>query len=88
MISARLTERRRALRVLQRTGALDEQEQLTPLGRHLAALPTDISVGRLLLHGAILRCAHPICLIAAALSDRSPFLQPMSKRDEARSHLT
>ena len=24
---------------LQRTGALDEEEQLTPLGRHLAALP-------------------------------------------------
>ncbi|KOO25225.1 ATP-dependent RNA helicase dhx29-like protein [Chrysochromulina tobinii] len=57
---------------LQRCAALDENEQLTPLGRHLAALPVDIGVGRLILYGALLRCAWPILLIAAALSDRSP----------------
>jgi HrpA-like RNA helicase len=70
---------------LQRCAALDENEQLTPLGRHLAALPVDIGVGRLILYGALLRCAWPILLIAAALSDRSPFLAPMHKRDEARA---
>ena len=68
-----------------RTAALDENERLTPLGRHLAALPTDIGVGRLLIYGALLRCAQPILLIAAALSDRTPFLSPMHKRDEAKS---
>ena len=70
---------------LQRCAALDENEQLTPLGRHLAALPVDIGVGRLILYGALLRCAWPILLIAAALSERSPFLAPMHKRDEARA---
>ena len=70
---------------LQRTAALDEAERLTPLGRHLAALPVDIGVGRLLLYGCLFRCAYPILLIAAALSDRSPFLQPMAKRDEAKA---
>eukprot|EP00320_Phaeocystis_rex_P005459 CAMPEP_0119096150 /NCGR_PEP_ID=MMETSP1178-20130426/171963_1 /TAXON_ID=33656 /ORGANISM="unid sp, Strain CCMP2000" /LENGTH=88 /DNA_ID=CAMNT_0007080009 /DNA_START=30 /DNA_END=292 /DNA_ORIENTATION=- len=32
----------------------------------------------------MLRCAQPVLLIAAALSDRSPFLQPLARRDEAR----
>ena len=74
-----------AITGLQRTAALDENEALTPLGRHLAALPVDIGVGRLILYGSLLRCAQPILLIAAALSDRSPFLSPMHKRDEARA---
>ena len=74
-----------AITGLQRTAALDEHEQLTPLGRHLAALPVDIGVGRLILYGSLFRCAQPILLIAAALSDRSPFLSPMHKRDEARA---
>jgi len=69
---------------LQRCAALDEHEVLTPLGRHLAALPVDIGVGRLIIYGALLRCAWPILLIAAALSDRSPFLAPIHKRDEAK----
>merc|ERR1740124_1669418 len=73
-----------AVSSLQRTGALDADEALTPLGRHLAALPTEISVGRLLVYGAMLRCAQPVLLIAAALSDRSPFLQPFGRREEAR----
>ena len=73
-----------AVSSLQRTGALDADEALTPLGRHLAALPTEISVGRLLVYGAMLRCAQPVLLIAAALSDRSPFLQPLARREEAR----
>lgn len=50
----------------------------------LAALPVDIGVGRLILYGSLLRCAWPILLIAAALSDRSPFLSPIHKRDEAK----
>jgi len=74
-----------AISSLQRTGALDADEQLTPLGRHLAALPVDVATGRLILFGALLRCAEPILLIAAALSDRSPFLAPFARRDEARA---
>ena len=61
------------------------QEALTPLGRHLAVLPVEICIGRLMLYGALFKCADPILLIAAALSDRSPFLQPMARRDEAKA---
>ena len=39
-----------AISGLQRTAALDEHEQLTPLGHHLAALPVDIGVGRLIIY--------------------------------------
>ena len=33
----------------------------------------------------MLRCLHPILVIAAALSLRTPFLEPFEKRDEARA---
>ena len=74
-----------AISSLQRTGALEADESLTPLGRHLAALPCEVGVGRLIIFGALLKCAQPIMLIAAALSDRSPFLSPLGRRDEARA---
>ena len=74
-----------AIVALQRSNALDASESLTPLGRHLAALPVEICIGRLMLYGALFKCADPILLIAAALSDRSPFLQPLARRDEARA---
>jgi HrpA-like RNA helicase len=74
-----------AIVALQRSNALDASEALTPLGRHLAALPVEICIGRLMIYGALFKCVDPILLIAAALSDRSPFLQPLAKRDEARA---
>lgn len=40
---------------------------LTPLGYHLAHLPMDARVGKLLLIAAILQCLDPILTIAAAL---------------------
>lgn len=40
---------------------------LTPLGYHLAHLPVDARVGKLLLFAAILQCLDPILTIAAAL---------------------
>lgn len=40
---------------------------LTPLGYHLAHLPMDARVGKLLLVGAFLQCLDPILTIAAAL---------------------
>jgi HrpA-like RNA helicase len=54
-------------------GALDDAEELTALGHHLAALPVDVRVGKLLLLGASFGCLDPILTIAAALSYKSPF---------------
>ena len=49
-------------------------ERLTPLGRHLAQLPVDARVGKLLLMGALLGVLSPALTIAACLSHKPPFL--------------
>ncbi|XP_050100342.1 putative ATP-dependent RNA helicase DHX57 [Anopheles aquasalis] len=64
-------------------GALDLDEQLTALGHHLAALPVDVRIGKLMLFGAIFQCLDSVLTIAAILSYKSPFVAPFAKRDEA-----
>ncbi|XP_061523869.1 putative ATP-dependent RNA helicase DHX57 [Phycodurus eques] len=68
---------------LQDLGALTSEEKLTPLGYHLACLPVDVRVGKLMLYGAIFRCLDPALTIAASLAFKSPFVSPWHKRDEA-----
>ncbi|CAM9660312.1 unnamed protein product [Chrysoparadoxa australica] len=60
---------------------------LTPLGYHLAHLPVDSRVGKLLIYGCIFRCLDPILTVAAALSSQPPFLRPfndMGRADAAK----
>ncbi|XP_062852222.1 putative ATP-dependent RNA helicase DHX57 [Trichomycterus rosablanca] len=64
-------------------GALTEAESLTPLGWHLACLPVDVRIGKLMLLGAIFRCLDPALTIAASLAFKSPFVSPWDKREEA-----
>jgi len=49
---------------------------LTPLGYHLAYLPVDVRIGKMLVVGAILGCLEPILTVAACLSYKSPFVSP------------
>nr|KAG5699673.1 hypothetical protein BaRGS_022071 [Batillaria attramentaria] len=72
-----------ALCRLQDVGALDEELSLTALGYHLGSLPVDVRLGKLMLFGAIFRCLDSALTIAAALSFKSPFVSPFSKKDEA-----
>ncbi|XP_052007005.1 putative ATP-dependent RNA helicase DHX57 [Xyrauchen texanus] len=64
-------------------GALTDDESLTPLGWHLACLPVDVRIGKLMLLGAIFRCLEPALTIAASLAFKSPFVSPWDKREEA-----
>ncbi|KAK7140601.1 hypothetical protein R3I94_013020 [Phoxinus phoxinus] len=64
-------------------GALTDEESLTPLGWHLACLPVDVRIGKLMLLGAIFRCLDPALTIAASLAFKSPFVSPWDKREEA-----
>ncbi|XP_072534065.1 putative ATP-dependent RNA helicase DHX57 isoform X2 [Salminus brasiliensis] len=64
-------------------GALTDAECLTPLGWHLACLPVDVRIGKLMLLGAIFRCLDPALTIAASLAFKSPFVSPWDKREEA-----
>ena len=58
-------------------------ETLTPLGKHLAHMPVDARVGKMLLFGALLGCLDPILTIAAAMSGRQLFVSPKDKKAEA-----
>ncbi|XP_068656237.1 DExH-box ATP-dependent RNA helicase DExH1 [Aristolochia californica] len=72
-----------AIELLKTIGALDEIEELTPLGRHLCTLPLDPNIGKMLLMGCIFQCLDPALTIAAALAHRDPFVLPISRKEEA-----
>ncbi|XP_068766271.1 probable ATP-dependent RNA helicase DHX34 isoform X2 [Struthio camelus] len=65
-----------AVRYLRDQGALDEAEDLTPIGNLLAQLPVDVVVGKILVLGALFGLTEPTLTVAAALSVQSPFLRP------------
>ena len=65
-----------ALTVLQDIGAVhvdNGRESLTPLGKHLAKLPVNVRLGKMLLLACIFNCIDPILTIAASLSSQSIF---------------
>lgn len=63
---------------LRDLGALSADEKLTPLGYHLACLPVDVRIGKLMLFGAIFRCLDSALTIAASLAFKSPFVRNVS----------
>ncbi|KAJ8686679.1 hypothetical protein QAD02_022473 [Eretmocerus hayati] len=71
-----------AIKRLQDVGAFDPEIMLTPLGHHLAALPVDVRIGKLILFGAIFCCVDSALTIAACLSHKSPFVAPFDKKHE------
>ncbi|KAK4371730.1 hypothetical protein RND71_007114 [Anisodus tanguticus] len=73
-----------AIQFLKMIGALDENENLTHLGKFLAILPVDPKLGKMLIMGAIFRCFDPVLTIVAGLSVRDPFLLPQDKKDVSR----
>uniref|UniRef100_A0A6Q2YW51 ATP-dependent DNA/RNA helicase DHX36 n=1 Tax=Esox lucius TaxID=8010 RepID=A0A6Q2YW51_ESOLU len=89
-----------AITHLMDLNALDRSEALTPLGFHLARLPVEPHIGKLILFGALLGCLDPVLTIAASLSFKDPFFIPLGKekvadmrrrtlsRDSKSDHLT
>ncbi|XP_059213254.1 ATP-dependent RNA helicase DHX29 [Centropristis striata] len=73
-----------AVSLLRKIGACHpDNHLLTPLGHHLAGLPVNVKIGKMLIYGAILGCLEPIATIAAAISEKSPFSTPMNRKEEA-----
>ncbi|MFZ1576228.1 MAG: ATP-dependent RNA helicase HrpA [Chromatiaceae bacterium] len=70
-------------RTLEELAALDGQGQLTPLGQHLARLPLDPRIGRMLLASAELGCLTEMLVIVAALSVQDPRERPLEQRQSA-----
>ncbi|KAF9391446.1 hypothetical protein CPB97_006549 [Podila verticillata] len=81
-----LTAIQTALKTLEELNALDGTSgELTPLGKHMADIPADLRVAKMLIFGAVFRCLEPILVVASCMSVKSPFLSPMDKRDEAQA---
>lgn len=72
-----------AVGFLKLIGALDENENLTNLGKFLSMLPVDPKLGKMLVMGALFRCFDPVLTVVAGLSVRDPFLLPQDKKDLA-----
>ncbi|XP_057674377.1 ATP-dependent RNA helicase DHX29 isoform X2 [Corythoichthys intestinalis] len=73
-----------AVNLLRKIGACQPGcHRLTPLGQHLANLPVNVKIGKMLIYGAILGCLEPIATIAAAITEKSPFSTPMNRKEEA-----
>ncbi|KAG0229491.1 ATP-dependent RNA helicase dhx29, partial [Mortierella sp. GBA43] len=72
-----------AILALQEVHALDDNQDLTPLGTHLCNLPVDVHIGKMILFGSIFKCLDPILTIAAMLSFKSPFVKPFGAEAES-----
>lgn len=74
-----------AMQDLKMVGALDEDKNLTSLGRVLLQLPVETQMGRLVLFGSFFRCLDSALTLAAILTNRDPFLSPMHLKAEAQA---
>ncbi|XP_036164410.1 ATP-dependent RNA helicase DHX29 isoform X1 [Myotis myotis] len=73
-----------AMNLLRKIGACELTEpKLTPLGQHLAALPVNVKIGKMLIFGAIFGCLDPVATLAAVMTEKSPFTTPIGRKDEA-----
>ncbi|GAB1298556.1 ATP-dependent RNA helicase DHX29 [Apodemus speciosus] len=73
-----------AMNLLRKIGACEPNEpKLTPLGQHLAALPVNVKIGKMLVFGAIFGCLEPVATLAAVMTEKSPFITPIGRKDEA-----
>jgi ATP-dependent helicase HrpA len=69
--------------LLQELGAVDDSNQLTPLGKQLAKLPLDPRVGRMILAARDNACLTEVLIIAAALSVQDPRDRPIDAQGAA-----
>ncbi len=70
-------------RTLFELGAIDEQQELTEIGRRLGRLPVDPRIGRMILAGGEEGCLHEMLIIAAALEVQDPRERPLEKQEAA-----
>ncbi len=70
-------------RLLFELQAVDEQWQITDLGRQMAKLPVDPRLGRMLLAAQGERCLQEVLIIVAALAIQDPRERPLEKQQAA-----
>src|SRR5207244_2650616 len=68
---------------LHEIGALDDEYQLTNIGRALAKLPIDPRIGRMILASIDENCLDEVLIIASALTVQDPRERPMDQQEAA-----
>ena len=68
-------------KLLQELGALDDARNLTQMGRDLARLPIDPTLGRMVMQSQAEHATRELLIIAAGLSIQDPRERPMDARD-------
>lgn len=74
---------RRSVELLQKIDALDSNESITDLGIHLANMPVECQLGKMILYSIMLRCLDPVVTIVSALSVKDPFTIPVGNHGES-----
>ncbi|HLX01936.1 MAG TPA: ATP-dependent RNA helicase HrpA, partial [Trinickia sp.] len=69
--------------LLNELGAVDDENELTPLGRELARLPLDPRVGRMILAARDQNSLAEVLIIASALSVQDPRDRPIDAQEQA-----
>lgn len=69
--------------LLLELGALDEKQNLTPLGWDLARLPVDPAIGRMIIEAVKEKALAEVLVIAAGLSIQDPRERPMDQKEAA-----
>jgi ATP-dependent helicase HrpA len=69
--------------LLNELGAVDDENELTPLGRELARLPLDPRVGRMILAARDHHALTEVLIIASALSVQDPRDRPIEAQEQA-----
>uniref|UniRef100_A0A3P8YHJ1 RNA helicase n=1 Tax=Esox lucius TaxID=8010 RepID=A0A3P8YHJ1_ESOLU len=76
-----------AVQMLKTIDAMDPWEDLTELGYHLADLPVEPHLGKMVLCAVVLKCLDPILTIACTLAHRDPFVLPSQASQKRASML-
>ncbi|WP_156371775.1 ATP-dependent RNA helicase HrpA [Mycobacterium sp. UM_11] len=75
---------RDGVQLLQELGAFDAHGAITELGRHLARLPVDPRLGRMILAAETEGCVREVLVLAAALTIHDPRERPADREEAAR----
>lgn len=63
-----------SIELLTKINALDTKENITHLGNHLAQMPIDCQLGKMVLYSILFRCIDPVITIVSALSVKNIYM--------------
>lgn len=76
-----------AVSLLRKIGACHPSDHvLTPLGQHLASLPVNVKIGKMLIYGAILGCLEPIVCLMMQRSHKRLFVSMKADNRSLSGH--